>query len=385
MKTYLFIAFGFLLSLVTYAQESETTISTSRSGRQKINTQGLFAPETVAAPQITFQMGNGESDVVQMDQIVVKACIKTSKPLIRLELFVNDVLQQLNRDLKVTADPQLVSCEHSIAQAVQLQEGSNKIRLVAYNSGGNATNSFLIRYEKAAPMIAEKRLALVIGNANYPSSNRLANPANDAEDMAVALRKVGFEVMQYTDVDYKKMKQIINSFGEKLQDNYQVGLFYYAGHGVQNGGNNYLVPIDAQPTSKNEIEFECIDANRILAKMEDARTKTNIVVLDACRDNPFERSWKTRGGGSGENGLTMMDAPTGSVIAYATAPGKTAADGTGRNGLYTSALLKALQVPGIPLSQLFQQVRLEVLKQSNNKQTPWELSSLTGDFYFQRK
>ncbi|GAB3982529.1 hypothetical protein GCM10028806_54410 [Spirosoma terrae] len=381
MKTYLLITIGFLLSLITYAQESETTISTSRSGRQKLNTQGLFTPETVAAPQITFQMGNGESDIVQTDHIIIKACIKTSKPLIRLELFVNDVLQQLNRDLKVTADPQLVSCEHSVAQAVQLQEGSNKIRLVAYNSGGNATNSFLIRYEKPAPIVQEKRLALVIGNANYPSSNRLANPANDAEDMSKALKNVGFEVMQFTDLDNRSMLRAINEFGTKLKD-YQVGLFYYAGHGVQSKGRNYLVPIDAKPTSEGEIEYDCFLADRILTKMEDAHTRTNIVVLDACRDNPFERSW-SRGGD--EKGLSAMNGPSGTYLAFATSPGKTAADGTARNGLYTAMLLKYLSVPGLSIESVFKQVRLEVMKQSNNRQTPWELSSLIGDFYFMSK
>ncbi|NEU69674.1 caspase family protein [Spirosoma agri] len=381
MKSVLFIFVYLLFALRIQAQEAEPGVSTSRSGRQKISTKNLYAPEAVEVPQITFQVGDGHSALVQTDQVTVKACIKTSKPLTRLSLYVNGDLQQANRDLKVQADVDKAVCDQSLSQTIQLREGDNRIRLIAQNEGGSASESFLIRFDKPAPMVTEKRLALVIGNANYEGSNKLTNPVNDANDMAESLKKLGFDVLQFTDLDSKKMKQAINSFGEKLRDDYQVGLFYYAGHGVQNGGINYLVPTDAQPASRNEIEFECIDANRILAKMEDAQTRTNIVVLDACRNNPLDRSW-SRGG---DNGLASMNAPSGSVIAYATAPGKTAADGNGRNGLYTAALLKALQTPNQTIIQLFQQVRAEVLKQSSNKQLPWESTSLTGDFYFQRK
>ncbi|QIP13105.1 caspase family protein [Spirosoma aureum] len=382
MKLTILFFIGFLVVQSAQAQESEPGISTSRSSRQKINTQSFYAPETVNVPQITFQMGDGQSSTVQTDEIVVKACIKTSKPLTRLSLFVNDALQQASRELKVQSDGVLKECDQALSQTVQLREGDNRLKLVAQNEGGITSESFLIRYDKPAAIVAEKRLALVIGNADYPSSNRLTNPANDANDMAEALKNVGFEVMIHTNMDVRSMRRAIDEFGNKLKD-YQVGLFYYAGHGVQSRGRNFLVPIDAKPESENEIEYDCFLADRILTKMEDARTRTNIVVLDACRDNPFERSWSR--GGSENTGLTTMDAPVGSVIAYATSPGRTAADGNGRNGLYTAALLKALQVPDQPLTQLFQRVRAEVLKQSNNKQLPWESTSLTGDFYFRRK
>lgn len=381
MKIILLVSIGLLSGLSAVAQESEPGVSTSRSGRQKINTKELYGSETVESPQITFLIGDGSVISVQTDQLLVKACVKTSKPLMRLSLFVNDALQQANRDLKVQPDAGQASCDQAVAQTVQLREGENRLRLVAQNAGGTTSETFLVRFEKTAPVVMEKRLALVIGNADYPASNRLINPVNDANDMAVALEKVGFEVLRYTNVDHRTMRRAIDEFGDKLKD-YQVGLFYYAGHGVQSKGRNYLVPLDAKPQTENEIEYDCFQADRILTKMEDARTRTNIVVLDACRDSPFERSWN-RGGG--ENGLTTMDAPVGSVIAYATSPGKTAADGNGRNGLYTAALLKALETPNQPLTQLFQQVRADVIKQSNRKQTPWEYTSLTGDFYFLRK
>ena len=382
MKTTILLLAGCLIGIVAQAQESASGVSTSRSTRQKIDTRSFYKPdvvEVVDVPQITFLLGDGETAVVQTDQVEIKACIKTSKPLTRLSLFVNDALQQTSRDLKV--QPDVNTCDWPVSQKVQLREGENKLRIVAQNPGGTASETFLIRFDKAAPIVIEKRLALIIGNADYPGANKLGNPLNDANDMAAALKNLGFEVLSYTNVDGKAMRRAIDEFGNKLKE-YEVGLFYYAGHGVQSKGHNFLVPIDAKPESENEIEYDCFMADRILTKMEDARTRTNIVVLDACRDNPFDRSW-SRGGG--DNGLTTMDAPVGSVIAYATAPGKTAADGNGRNGLYTAALLKVLQMPNQPISQLFQRVRAEVLKQSNNKQLPWESTSLTGDFYFLRK
>jgi uncharacterized caspase-like protein len=198
--------------------------------------------------------------------------------------------------------------------------------------------------------------------------------------MATTLTDLGFEVMLFTDLDKKKLRRAIEDFGFRLKG-YQVGLFFYAGHGIAIGGQNYLVPIDASPQTVGDIEFDCEPADRVVSKMEDART-TNIIVLDACRNNPFERSM-SRGGGDG--GLTQMNAPTGTIIAYATAPGKTAADGTGRNGLYTAALLKTLKVPNMPIERAFKQVRTEVMRQSSGRQQPWESSSLVDEIYFFKK
>jgi len=387
MKASVFLFVSLLSILTVQAQESQSDMSTSRSARQKIDTKSFYATEVVEAPQITFQLGDGETATVNKDQIVLRACIKTSKPLMRLNVFVNDALQQANRDLRVEADPKKADakkdadCDHSLAQTIQLQEGNNKLRLVAQNSGGTTAETFTIRYEKLAPVVMEKRLALIIGNSAYPATSRLANPANDATDMAATLKELGFEVMLYTNLDKKNMRKAVDDFGYKLKD-YQVGLFFYAGHGVSLADQNYLVPIDASPQTAGDIEFDCEPANRVLAKMEDARTATNIVVLDACRNNPFERSL-SRGGGDG--GLATMKTSSGSYIAYATAPGSTAADGTGRNGLYTSALLKNLKNPGLPIEEVFKRVRVDVQQQTNSKQRPWDSSSLTNDFYFRRK
>ena len=224
----------------------------------------------------------------------------------------------------------------------------------------------------------QRRTALIIGNANYESAP-LKNPVNDARDVADTLKNLGFSVTLKTDANQRSMERAIRDFGNDLRGG-GVGLFYFAGHGVQVRGNNYLVPISADIESEGDVKYETVDAGLVLAKMEDAANGLNIIILDACRNNPFSRSFR-----SAERGLARMDAPTGSILAYSTAPGSVAADGTGRNGLYTSALLKHIDTPGIDLPHLFMRVRRDVVKETNRKQVPWESSSLIGDFYFSQQ
>jgi WD40 repeat protein len=222
-----------------------------------------------------------------------------------------------------------------------------------------------------------KRLALVIGNGNYLSSS-LANPENDARGIKTVLEQAGFEVIKYENLNQDQMKKAMDEFGEKLK-NYDVGLFFYAGHGIQSKGYNYLIPVDASLRSEEQVEYDCVSADRVLALMEASGAKVNIIILDACRNNPFERSWTRAVSGKG---LAFMNAPTGTVIAYATAPGNTASDGGGNNGLYTSAILETIKIPDITILQMFQKVRGIVSQKSNKQQIPWESTSLTGDFYF---
>jgi uncharacterized protein (TIGR02145 family) len=226
----------------------------------------------------------------------------------------------------------------------------------------------------------EKRVALIIGNGNYLRGT-LANPENDARAMKEILTKSGFEVLEYENLKQGQMKKAIDEFGMKLK-NFDVGLFYYAGHGIQSRGLNYLIPVDADLQSEAQVEYDCVQADRVLALMEESGAKIKIVILDACRNNPFERSWTRASSGKG---LATMNAPSGTLIAYSTAPGRTASDGSGKNSLYTTALLENIIIPDITILQMFQNVRVIVSQQSYKDQIPWESTSLVGDFYFRHK
>jgi hypothetical protein len=224
---------------------------------------------------------------------------------------------------------------------------------------------------------SERRVALVIGNSAYEVAP-LKNPVNDARNMAQTLAALGFEVIHREDLSQKDMKRAIRDFGARIR-NGGIGLFYYAGHGVQVKGVNYLVPVDAKVESEEEVEYECVDAGFVLAQMETARNSMNIMILDACRNNPFVRSFRSASGG-----LAQMDAPSGTLIAYATAPGSVASDGNAQNGIYTQELLKFMRTEDLSIEEVFKRVRISVRNLTQDKQTPWESSSLTGDFHFNR-
>ena len=221
----------------------------------------------------------------------------------------------------------------------------------------------------------EKRLALVIGNAEYEVSP-LANPTNDAMDLSSSLRELGFEVLEHTNLSRREMRRAVREFGRQLKQ-VDIGLFYFAGHGVQVDGENYLLPVNYDIQEKYEVPDEALAASTVLRAMESAENALNIVILDACRNDPFESAFRSAIGG-----LARMNAPSGSLVAYATAPGRTAADGAGRNGVYTGQLLKLLKQPGLTIEQVFKRVRVNVEQITGGKQIPWEESSLKGDFYF---
>lgn len=226
------------------------------------------------------------------------------------------------------------------------------------------------------PMSREQRLALVIGNSNYKSSP-LINPTNDARAIANRLTQLGFTVIKRENASLEEMMSAAREFGELLR-NGGVGLFYYAGHGLQVDGENYLVPVDANISREDEIKTRAYNVAEVLAKMDTAKNRINLVLLDACRDNPFARS--SRGGSRGLAG--MNTSASGMLVSYSTAPGKTASDGSGSNGLYTEKLLEAMNTPGMKVEDVFKQVRVGVARDSQNLQTPWEMSSIVGNFYF---
>lgn len=223
---------------------------------------------------------------------------------------------------------------------------------------------------------AENRIALVVGNSSYKNSP-LRNPRNDATLMADTLEDVGFEVTRVFDADQRTMKRAMIKFGRKLRRSDSVGLFYYAGHGVQLEGENYLIPIGADIGDELEIGVEAVSVNEFLRTMKRASSRINIVVLDACRNNPFARSFR-----SSTRGLAAVDAPKGTYVAYATSPGAIALDGNSGHSPYTTALARAIVKPGLVIEQVFKQARRAVLKLTDEQQTPWETSSITGRFYF---
>jgi uncharacterized caspase-like protein len=221
----------------------------------------------------------------------------------------------------------------------------------------------------------ERRVALVIGNGAYKAAP-LRNPANDARAMARALSETGFNVTLLEEATRSSMRRAVREFGDEIARG-GVGLFFFAGHGMQIRGRNYLVPVNADIQREDEVEDEAVDANTVLAKMDSAKNTLNVLILDACRNNPFQRAFR-----SAQQGLAQMDAPSGTLVAFATAPGSVAADGDGANGVYTKHLLVSLRTPGLPVEQLFKQVRIGVAKETADRQIPWESSSLKGDFYF---
>ncbi|MEZ5870855.1 MAG: caspase family protein [Nitratireductor sp.] len=225
---------------------------------------------------------------------------------------------------------------------------------------------------------AGARFALVVGNSDYLNAPQLTNPANDSALMARTLESSGFAVTLVENADYKTLKKALIEFGRQLRgEGIEAGLFYYAGHGLQVKGENYLVPVNAAITSEDEVALEAININDFLAVMNSSDAKVNIVILDACRDNPFKGASRSM-----SRGLAPVDAPKGTYIAYATAPGDVALDGTEGNSPYTKALAQAMSEPGLPIERVFKQARVSVLAETGEKQVPWEVSSITGEFYF---
>lgn len=304
---------------------------------------------------------------------LIKACIRSSTDVRKISVLLNG--NSFSSEVPIKNND-VSGCAASFSKAIDLAPGVNRIVVTVENEGGvsQSTERIINRIASAK----QKRLALVIGNASYQFTTMLKNPVNDARSMTRTLESQGFKVIKVENATTRDMKVAIDNFGREL-GNYDVGLFYYAGHGIQDKGLNYLVPIDADLKSEAQIDYDCVQANRIVSFMEVAGTDVNIIILDACRNNPFKSSWSRS---TSSDGLVFMNAPTGTLIAYATAPGMTAADGIGDNGLYTESLLAEINDPALTILQVFQRVRARVAEKSAKKQIPWESTSLVGDFYF---
>jgi len=224
----------------------------------------------------------------------------------------------------------------------------------------------------------EQRVALVIGNSNYRNAPQLANPDHDAQSMAQFLNSAGFEVVEATDLTQNDMIKVVQDFSARVQAHgpNTVAMVYYAGHGVQLAGENYLVPVDAKVSNAGDLVNDSVRLVDVMATLEAIPSRMRIVVLDACRNNPFPTI------NDAGRGLAIVDAPNGSIVGYSTAPGSEALDGDGGHSPYTSAFLNLAREPNVPIEQLFKRIRLDVAHSTDGAQTPWESSSLTSDFYF---
>lgn len=219
------------------------------------------------------------------------------------------------------------------------------------------------------------RVGLVIGNTKY-AEVPLKNPANDAKAIAGVLQQLGFQINLKLDAGKNEMLDAISAFGNELLKKKSVGLFYYAGHGAQLAWKNYLIPVDAVIDQIEDMQAKAVELNSLLQGLVRAQNPMNVIILDACRDNPFGKVRPQ------QKGLSQFDAPPGSLLAYATSPGNTAADGEGANGLYTEHLLRELNVAEEKIEDVFKRVRLNVRRKSQGQQIPWESTSLEEDFYF---
>jgi uncharacterized caspase-like protein len=225
---------------------------------------------------------------------------------------------------------------------------------------------------------AQSRMALVIGNSNYQTAVSLSNPANDAQAVAEAFTRAGFEVTRLSDLTQMEMRRAVRDFSARIAEKGSdtIALVFYAGHGMQVDGENFLIPVDARIQRESDVAIEALRLADIVKALETVQSRARIVMLDACRNNPFSAV------GAIGRGLAIVDAPTGSIVAYSTAPGTEAQDGTGQNSPYTSALLKVIPEPGLPIEQALKRVRLLVHESTDGRQTPWESSSLISDFAF---
>jgi len=235
--------------------------------------------------------------------------------------------------------------------------------------------AFALSAAAQAPAPKPTRVALVIGNSKYAAAP-LPNPVNDAADMAKALEAAGFTVIRRENASLREMHLALREFGDKLGKT-STGLFYFAGHGVQVRGRNYLLPVDADVAREDEVAFSAMDLGAVMEKLDTARNPVNLVILDACRDNPFGSRFQATA-----KGLAQVEAPPGTLIAFSTAPGSAAADGAGRNGLYTGHLLAEMKKPGASIEETFRTVRASVRRDSKGAQVPWESTSLETEFKF---
>ena len=318
-------------------------------------------------PEISITNYNQSQDnvrngflIIDENEYKIEGSIRGGNPIVTLTI----------NDKKI---PLLSDSNFSVSLPIIL--GENKFEIEAKDIAGKHSKYFLY----VNRVVKEKRVALIIGNASYENAARLKNTINDAESMAECLMELNFEVFKYVDLDYDGMRLALRDFGDKAE-RADVIWVYYAGHGLQIDNVNYLIPVDAIMKNKRDVQYEALSVQQILNTLEENVTEgLNIMVLDACRNNPF-KEW-TRGG---EVGLAKVEVPTGTLVAFSTSPNSYASDGEGDNGLYTGELIKQMQKPQ-RIVDIFINTRNAVETLSGKNQSPWEAFRLRGEFYLRRK
>jgi tetratricopeptide (TPR) repeat protein len=336
--------------------------------------------KTASKPTIDWIYPSQESLETSDNVVTIKTCVNSSeKPTMRL---FADGIELTSRDFTIVPSKQ-VDCPYRFEKQVTLTSSQTTLKFVAKNSGGSMESSRKIyKTQSQNPEAEERRIALLIGNADY-KFKPLTNTVNDVDDMAKKLESLGFKVIKYKNLTAEQMSVAFVKFGRELV-NYDVGMFFYAGHGLQNGsGTNFLVPVDAE-IIKTDQDFNryCIEVDELFGQMKKANSKVNIIILDACRDNPLDSRNGTRG--SGTRGLSApTQNPQGSFIFYAASANQTALDGEGgRNGIFTGELLKYIDKPNLKLEEVVKETSKAVKLKTNDQQKPAWYSEFDGDFYF---
>jgi Caspase domain len=347
-------------------------VATNNEGTSKSDLRYFNNPQA-NPPEIAWGIPLTASAIVSTETFTMEVCIKSPADLISAKVLVDGVQVTVG---KVFQRLDATNCNYVWKPQIILKEGDNSIYVIAENAAGSATSeNRIIKFSK---VISEKRLALVIGNSGYQGGASLKNPVNDANLMEATLKDLGFEVIKRLNSGKDDMLNSIREFSRKLS-NYNVALFYYAGHGIQVEGVNYLIPTNAKLENKDDCKWEAIAVSTVTDEFKKNSVNTNIVILDACRNNPY-RSW-ARGG---EPGFKALAPIIGTIISFSTSEGSTAADGDGANGVFTEELVKQMEIPQ-QIESVFKKTRKQVIERTNGLQTPTEWSYLTGDFYFRKQ
>lgn len=367
LLTFLAVAF----SAATLLAQQKAQVITSSSGWVRTTKP--------TAPVISWKSPQPTRLEQKTASLIVMACVQSSEPL-TYHFYQN------GRELPNSRTGfKRVACGQEITEEIILETGTNELHLIAANAVGETTSeSRYVTYKPDVPAATTvavqgpKRLALIVANANYPKAS-LRNPINDGRTVKEYLQKVGFEVILRENMPLRELKRTVDTFLVDLgRQKQNIGLFFYAGHGLMVNGDNYLQPVDAEPTDEPDVEFECYPLRRLVAKMEQANpTGANLIFWDACRNNPY-RAWSR---GSGDPTHTAVIPPVGTMIIYATEPGKVASDGTEKNGLFTGELIKHIEEPGVDIYGLIDRIDAG-LEQRGIKQPPYTEGRLRGKFYF---